>query len=266
MKKLVLGSVVAAALVFTGCGSDDDTPAAGADKVKPAVSSTASGAGAAKLTLATDNKGVTKVTITGADAAKFTVNADKTVTIPATPATYNITVTAEDAAGNKTTQDVVVTVTGGNGGGNATRTAANPYIDSDIVTIGTNKWLKIKGSSGGTDDLLNDDNTTAYSYRRTWSDANTTCNTLTLDGGSWHLPSRDEAQALFTGFALGNTDANGVTTFTGTLMTDIVGENGDAGNAVIWTNEATNEGIFIGGHTYNYTNGDNSPFSFSCVK
>ncbi len=174
MKKLILGSVVAAALVFTGCGDDDDTTVVtpAADTVKPTVAATASGAAAAALTLATDNEGVTEISITGADASQFIVNADKTVTIPSTPNTYNITVTAKDAAGNETVQDVVVTVTGG---------SASTVGD---FTLGGKSWTALRED--------NDANAT-LDGRITYTLALAECQSKGMD-----LPTLEELEATKT--------------------------------------------------------------------
>ncbi len=111
MKKLILGSVVAAALVFTGCGSDDDTPpAATPDTTAPVVNATATAQVDSTVTLATDNVGVASIVLSGAGAASFTTSGT-TVTTPATAGNYIVHVLAKDAAGNEKEGDVNVTVT-----------------------------------------------------------------------------------------------------------------------------------------------------------
>ena len=107
MKKLILGSIVTAALVFTGCGSDD-TPAA--DTTKPVVKATATAQTDSSVILATDNVAVTEITLSGAGAAGFT-KSGTTVTTPATAGNYMVHVVAKDAAGNTGEGDVNVTVT-----------------------------------------------------------------------------------------------------------------------------------------------------------
>ena len=122
MKKVLLGSVVATALLMmSGCGGsdspkkDDNTtnPPVTKDVTKPTVNSTVSGKPGDALALskfATDDKGLKSVEISGADKDKFTVNNDGTITLPSTEGTYTITIKAEDKAGNKTASDVTVTV------------------------------------------------------------------------------------------------------------------------------------------------------------
>jgi len=115
MKRILLGSMIAAALLLTtGCGGDDkkvDAPGVTADTTAPTIGATATGAIDTAITLATDDTAVTSMTIAGDDAGMFTKSgATATAT---TAGTYNITVTAADAASNSATQAVVVTVTGG---------------------------------------------------------------------------------------------------------------------------------------------------------
>ena len=270
MKKLILGSVVTAALVFTGCGSDDnETTTPAGDTVKPVVSAAATGAIDTAIVLATDNTAVTSMRIGGADKGMFTLSgATATAT---TAGTYHITVTAKDAANNTSgEQAVVVTVTGGNSGsGDPTvRTAATPYIGSDVVELGGKKWLKLKGTSDGSDDITNTDgNVSLYSYRKTWTEAGTICGALTLDGasaGDWKVPTREDAKALIDNFTEQAADANGGIPFTGTLNTAVLGAGSDADAAGFWTSDDAQSAIGFYNHFYNAD--VNQPFSLTCVK
>jgi hypothetical protein len=136
-KKLLLGSLVAAALVFTGCGDDDDTttPDGGnsgsADTVKPVVKTTATAPVDSAIILATDNVAVTEITLSGTGAQAFTVDGT-TVTTPATAGSYMVTVTAKDAAGNEGTGDVNVTVT----------SSSTPAPTNTIISSGL-EWTKL---------------------------------------------------------------------------------------------------------------------------
>ncbi len=119
MKKLILGSVVAAALVFTGCGDDNTTTPSTGDTTNPVVKQTATAAADSTVVLATDNVAVTEITLSGAGAQGFKVSGT-TVTTPATAGNYIVHVVAKDAAGNSGEGDVNVTVTAASAGNGVT--------------------------------------------------------------------------------------------------------------------------------------------------
>ena len=254
MKKVIFGSVVTAALIFTGCGSDDDDTTA-ADTVKPAVQATASGAGAAALTLATDAGGIKKVTLGGADAAKFSVGADNKVTLPATPGTYNITVTAEDKAGNKTTQAVVVTVTGGNTGGGAV---------ANEVDMGANgKWVKIQTEDTNDDVNTTDVNETSFA-RISHADAATFCTNL---GAGWTLPTQDDILSISTSHTVAD---KGSISGQIVLDTKVLEAGSAATTSVIWTSEDATSGVYLGNSSTDgnaqYAAGAADSYYHTCVK
>jgi hypothetical protein len=225
-------------------------------------------------------------------ASSHTIKANETITLSATDAssvtfsensnmftisgdiltpefqtgTETVLVTATDAAGNSTDKNITVTISAVTTPDPTQRTATTPYIASDVVDFKGGKWLMIKGSAGGDDDIM-DGNTTLYAYRQTWSDAKAICETLTLDGGGWHLPKRDEAKVLIDDFVALDADKTGTIKYTGELNSTIVAPASDVASAVIWTDDGAGEGIYFGGKEFNYTNTDeNQTFSFTCTK
>ena len=115
MKRLLLGSMIAATLLLTtGCDDDDTTPAAeNAAPVLGAVDTTMI-TGASTTLTATDETPAT-VTFT-TDSTDFTI-AGSTLTAPDTAATYNVTIVTTDAAGLTDTDTVSIVVSEPSAGG-----------------------------------------------------------------------------------------------------------------------------------------------------
>ena len=231
MKRILLGSMIAAALLLTtGCGGDDkkvDAPGVTADTTAPTIGATATGAIDTAITLATDNTAVTTMTIAGADAGSFTKSgATATAT---TAGTYNIIVTAADAAANSATQAVVVTVTGG---GTPDPVATENKVD--LGNLGT--WIVVQAKDVE-DNATTDVNETSFA-RVSYDKANTYCGNL---GTDWVLPTKEDLATLETSNVL-NAD---VTDATGQIIlnANVV----PSGVVVLWTStNAEAEGFYLG--------------------
>ena len=111
MKKLILGSVVVAALVFTGCGDDDTTAV---DTTAPVITTTD---GSVPLALAATDASTVTFSLLGNDKDKFEIVGSSLKAKSGTADnTYALTIVATDAAGNHSSKDITVTVGGGNNG------------------------------------------------------------------------------------------------------------------------------------------------------
>jgi hypothetical protein len=179
----------------------------------------------------------------------------------------SVVITATDTAGNSADKNITVTISTALTPDPTTRTATTPYIASDVVEFKGAKWLMIKGSAKGDDDIM-DGNSTVYAYRQRWSDAEAICTNLTLDGGGWHLPTREEAKVLIDNFSVSSEDnASGTIYYAGELNSTIVAPESDVKSAVIWTSDGAGEGIYFGNKEFNYTNTDiDQTYSFTCTK
>ncbi len=151
MKKVLLGSVVVAALLMSGCGGSDSpkkennttkpTPST-KDTTPPTISPAVSGKPGEALALskfATDDKGLKSVNISGTDSDKFKVNDDNTITLPSAEGTYTITIVAVDKSGNQATSDLKVTVKAGD-----TTPPATDNSAFSIKNINGLDWTPIK--------------------------------------------------------------------------------------------------------------------------
>ena len=261
MKKLILGSVVTAALVFSGCGDDKKKTTPAADKIKPVVNATATAAIDTVIVLATDNKGVTSIELSGDDANHFTINGT-TIKTPATAGTYTVKVVAKDAAGNTTTKDVVVTVTGanngGNNGGNNGATVAN---EVDLGAKG--KWIKIQVADVDDDLNTTDVNETSFA-RLSHADAAAFCTNL---GDGWVLPTRDDILSIAT------SDVTDPANITGQIILDtrvLEDSTETAGTSVIWTSNTETSGVYLGNASTDgnpdFNVGDATTYYHTCKK
>ncbi len=257
MKKIILGSVVTAALVFTGCGSDDDTTPV-ADTQAPVVETAVNATLGQTIALATDNVAVTKITISGDDANMFPAN-NGSVTAPASPGTYHIKVVAEDAAGNKSAEtDVTVTVEAGSDNtGGGTTPVAN---EVDLGNLG--KWVKIQTADVMDDLNTADVNETSFA-RISHDDAVAFCSNL---GTGWVLPSRDDILSIATSGNVAD-PANIVGQIV--LNTEVLEAGTAATTSVIWTSNSDTSGVYLGSADGNgnadYNVTDGTTYFHTCV-
>ena len=243
MKRLLLGSMIAAALLLTtGCGGDDkkvDAPGVTADTTAPTIGATATGAIDTAITLATDDTAVTSMTIAGDDAGMFTKSG---ATAKATTAgTYNITVTAEDAAGNSATKAVTVTVTGDSGDSGD---SGENNASGDVVKLGDNYWVKVQTADTLDDETTADVNETTFA-KVTYVDAVAYC---TERGTGWKLPAAEDFLTIQQ--TPSETD---IENMSGQLVLDpsILAAGTSATTSALWVSDADYQIVYLGNETNN---------------
>ncbi len=144
MKNILFGSVVAAALIFSGCngsssssngeGDNNETNKTQKDTTPPTVKTSISGKPGDEVEVATDESGVKNIDITGAGATY--VSGGK-VKLADTEGDYTITVKAEDTKGNVSDEtNVSVSVKADNPGSGGSD-------DKFTISVGGAKWTPL---------------------------------------------------------------------------------------------------------------------------
>ncbi len=199
MKKFVYGSLVAAAVVFSGCGGgggSDNSSGTTPDTEKPVITTSATeynvtdGTTRVGTITATDNVGVTGFEVTSAPAGTFTISTNGVLSFVAAPTydasnpandDYNATVTAKDAAGNESTPKTfvihVVAAPQGGGQGGGSVPAGVKNINGTWFTIVKPNETNASRENTESDGYVN------------YNTAQTICNNLSLGGYTdWTLP------------------------------------------------------------------------------
>jgi len=240
MTKLLLGSVVAATLIFTGCGSDSTTtPTPTADTTDPVFTTgttlTMDTAGTVTLA-ATDASAPITYALTAGSADNFTLTGS-TLTAPSVAGDYNITVTATDSATtpNTATQNIAVTVN-------------TPAAGSGIVYNGL-EWTALKEL----------DANATLSGRVTQAEAESKCSALGMT-----LPTQVQLDDTNTTLLKDDADFNFDNTLTSNSSTALV----------VWTSTGTLTGYAL---YQDNTNNDDAAYTdaawtadttnfYTCVK
>jgi len=152
-----------------------------------------------------DATGVVTYAISGGDAGEFSVDASTgVITFNNAPdfetrTTYTFTVTATDAYGNTSTQDITINISDVVDRLKKTGQTTSYYTGDDgtYQTGVTPSYSRV--NEVVTDNVTGlewQDNVEAKTTRKNWADAQTYCSSLGLDGGGWRLPSRKELVGL----------------------------------------------------------------------
>ena len=162
----------------------------------------------------TDTTAIT-YSISGGDSAEFSIDASTgVITFNNAPdfetrTTYTFTVTATDAYGNASTQEITINISDVPEGQAPKKTGQTKSYDAsgNEVTDGSIKddgfYQKGTTPSYTRDDATNivtdhitglqwQDNVEAKTVTKNWTDAQSYYSSLSLDGGGWRLPSIDE--------------------------------------------------------------------------
>jgi len=166
-----------------------------------------------------DATGAVTYAISGGDAGEFSIDASTgVITFNNAPdfetrTTYTFTVTATDAYGNASTQEVSINISDvvENVGFKKTGQTKSYDAGGNEVTDGSIKddgyYQKGVTPSYTRDDVNNivtdhitglqwQDNAEAKTITKDWADAQTYCSSLSLDGGGWRLPTVQELQSI----------------------------------------------------------------------
>jgi len=234
MKRLLLGSMIAASLLLTTGCNDDDTPA---DRTAPVVQTADFSMAAGATQTITANEASTFALI--GDAQGFVLTSAGNLTAPAVANTYALAIKATDTAGNVSeTKTINVTVTEASGGTDTGGGEDTAVVVGEVVTLGGNDWVKVQTADTPDDETTADVNETTFA-KVTYADAVAYC---TGQGAGWTLPAAADFLTIQTS---SETD---IENMNGQLVLDpsILAAGTSATTSALWVSDADYQIVYLG--------------------